>query len=54
MSATSSGYTESVMVIPQKYKDNAEKNSIGVVLQVATYNYINIYLLKYRFMVLRG
>ncbi|WP_370809518.1 hypothetical protein [Bilophila wadsworthia] len=36
------------------YKDNAEKNSIGVVLQVATYNYINIYLLKYRFMVLRG
>ena len=54
MSATNSGYTESVMVIPQKYKDNAEKNSIGVILQVATYNYINIYLLKYRFMVLRG
>ena len=54
MSATSSGYTESVMVIPQKYKDNAERISIGVVLQVTKYNYINMYLLKYIFMVLLG
>ena len=47
MSATSSGYTESVMLIPQNIRTTTKEFLSALSCIFVIYNYINRYLLKY-------